>query len=185
MRIALVGPTHPIKGGVAQHTTVLATRLAALGHDVQIVSWRRQYPSRLYPGTQTVSAPEFESFEPTHRVLSWNRPLGWVRAARRLRNLDLVVFAHITQYQVAPYRTMIAALRGGRARTVVICHNVLPHERGRTDEFLVSQLLRAADRVLVHSDAQAAVAATLTSRPVLGRTHRPLHAPRLSTSGSG
>ena len=83
MRIAVVGPTHPFKGGVAQHTTVLAQQLVAAGHHVEIISWLRQYPQRLYPGKQTVEHPEFDLFEPTSRVLSWNRPDSWVRVARR------------------------------------------------------------------------------------------------------
>src|SRR5207302_10980948 len=99
MQIAIVGPTHPIKGGVSQHTTVLAERLVAAGHDVRIVSWLRQYPQRLYPGRQTVDKPEFEPFAATERTLSWNRPDSWIRSARRLRNVDLVEFAHITPVQ--------------------------------------------------------------------------------------
>lgn len=166
MRIAVVGPTHPIKGGVAQHTTVLAQRLVAAGHEVEIFSWLRQYPQRLYPGRQTVDQPEFDPFELTSRTLSWNRPDSWVRAARQLREVDLVVFAHITPVQVIPYRTMIATLHGGRARTAVICHNVLPHERGRADAGLVSLLLRSADLIVVHSEAQAAEARQLTGKPI-------------------
>jgi len=166
MRIAVVGPTHPFKGGVAQHTTVLAQQLVAAGHHVEIISWLRQYPQRLYPGKQTVEHPEFDLFEPTSRVLSWNRPDSWVRVARRLREVDLVVFAHITPVQVLPYRAMIATLHGGRARTAVICHNVLPHERSRVDASLVSLLLRGADLIVVHSEAQATEARRLTDKPV-------------------
>jgi glycosyltransferase involved in cell wall biosynthesis len=161
MRIAVVGPTHPFKGGIAQHTTVLAKHLADAGHQVEIVSWLRQYPKRLYPGQQTVQQREFAPFEATSRVLSWNGPLGWIRAARRLRRHDLVVFAHVTPVQVVPFRVMLAALRGGQARTAVICHNVLPHERSRVDEVLVRGLLNAVDTVIVHSSEQAQVAARL------------------------
>jgi glycosyltransferase involved in cell wall biosynthesis/SAM-dependent methyltransferase len=166
VRIAVVGPTHPIKGGIAQHTTVLARRLADAGHDVEIVSWLRQYPQWLYPGEQTVNAPEFPPFAATRRQLSWNRPDSWRREARRLRGADLVVFAHVTPVQAPAYLTMIASIRRGAARVAVICHNVLPHERRRTDVALVSRLLRAADLVLVHSAEQADVARSLTDRPV-------------------
>ena len=55
MQLTLVGPTHPYKGGVAQHTTTLAHQLAAAGHRVNLVSWSAQYPSALYPGVQRVS----------------------------------------------------------------------------------------------------------------------------------
>jgi glycosyltransferase involved in cell wall biosynthesis len=166
VRIAVVGPTYPIKGGVSQHTTMLAHRLAEAGHDVAIISWRRQYPSFLYPGRQTVDAPELRQFTPTNRVLSWNRPDTWVRAARRLRGVDLVVFAHITPVQVPPYWVMLRALRRDRTATVVICHNVLPHERRRFDEPLVRALLNATDRVLVHSSTEADLALALTDARV-------------------
>ena len=165
MRIAIVGPTHPIKGGVSQHTTVLANRLRAAGHEVEIVSWLRQYPQRLYPGVQTVERPEFEPFEPSRHTLSWNRPDSWWREGRRLRDRDLVVFAHITPVQVPPYLIMVRAL-SGHASTAVVCHNVLPHERGRFDERLVRALLRRADHVVVHSEQQRDEATALTSGPV-------------------
>jgi glycosyltransferase involved in cell wall biosynthesis len=167
MRVAIVGPTHPFKGGVAQHTTVLAKRLADAGHDVELVSWLRQYPKRLYPGRQEVDAPEFEPFEPTRRALSWNRPDTWIRVGRQLRNHDLVLIAHITPVQVAPYWTLLAALRGGRARSMIISHNVLPHERNRLDKHAVALLFGAADRIIAHSDSEAAIARELTRTRVV------------------
>jgi glycosyltransferase involved in cell wall biosynthesis/SAM-dependent methyltransferase len=167
MRIAIVGPTHPLKGGVSQHTTVLAYRLADAGHNVEIVSWRRQYPQRLYPGIQEVAAPEFEPFEPTRRLLSWNRPDTWISAGRQLRDHDMVLIAHITPFQVLPYRALIAALRGGRAQVVIISHNVLPHERSKIDKRAASLLFNAADRIVTHSDAEAATARTVTTTPIV------------------
>lgn len=167
MHIAIVGPTHPIKGGVSQHTTVLARRLAEAGHEVEIVSWSRQYPKRLYPGRQTVDEREFEAFEPTRRVLAWNRPDSWLRAARRIRDFDVAVFAHITPVQVPAYRAMMLAMRGGRARVIVVCHNVVPHERMPLDRLLVRSLLGAADRVVVHSDSEARLAAAITGTQIV------------------
>ena len=38
LRLAVVGPTHPYKGGVASHTTELCHELAEAGHDVTLVS---------------------------------------------------------------------------------------------------------------------------------------------------
>ena len=84
MRIALIGPAHPYKGGGARHTTELAHRLAAAGHDVIIESWRAQYPRRLYPGQQTVDVAEGEPYPRTYRRLAWYRPDGWLAAGRRL-----------------------------------------------------------------------------------------------------
>ena len=176
MRIALVGPAHPYKGGGARHTTELAHHLAAAGHDVIIESWRAQYPSRLYPGQQTVNVPEGAPYPRTLRRLAWYRPAGWLAEGRRLRPADLVVFVLLTPLQVPPYLAIMSRL-GRTPRTAVICHNVLPHERRPGDVPLVRALLRRADTVLTHSAAQAAQARALAPGATVRAVTMPPHLP--------
>jgi glycosyltransferase involved in cell wall biosynthesis len=176
MKIALVGPAHPYKGGGARHTTELAHRLAAAGHDVIIESWRAQYPSRLYPGQQTVDVPEGAPYPRTHRRLAWYRPDGWLAEGRRLRPADLVVFAYLTPLQAPPYLAIMAGLHR-HARTVVICHNVLPHERRPGDVPLTRALLGRADTVITHSAAQAAQARDLAPAATVRTARIPPHLP--------
>ncbi|MBM6400968.1 glycosyltransferase family 4 protein [Phycicoccus sp. MQZ13P-5] len=172
LRVALVGPTHPFKGGVAAHTTTLAHELADAGHDVTLVSWSHLYPSFLYPGEQAVpgGAPDVDPFPRTLRVLSWARPDTWLRAGRRLRDVDVVVLVHVVPAVVPAHLALLRAAGaggGGRGpRAVVVAHNVLPHETNPGDRQLVAALLRRADAVVVHSDEQARVAADLGARRV-------------------
>lgn len=165
MRIALVGPAFPYKGGGAQHTTELAHRLRAAGHEVVLESWKEQYPGFLYPGQQTIDVPEGELFPGTRRELSWRRPDGWYRVGRRLRSCDLVVFAVLSSVQVPAYLGLLRGI-GGRARTVALCHNVLPHEPKPYDRPLMRALLKRVDGVLVHSGQQAELARLLGTAPV-------------------
>ncbi|MEU5883256.1 glycosyltransferase family 4 protein [Spirillospora sp. NPDC047279] len=165
MRIAIVGPAFPYKGGGAHHTTELAHRLAAAGHEVVIESWRAQYPGFLYPGQQTIDEPEGEPFPGTRRALDWRRPDGWWRTGRSLRSYDLVVLAVLSPVQVPSYLGILSGLRRG-APVVALCHNVLPHERKPYDKPLMKALLKRVDGVLVHSEQQAGIARGLTARPV-------------------
>ncbi|MEO3871296.1 glycosyltransferase family 4 protein [Nonomuraea sp. B12E4] len=165
MRIVIVGPTYPYKGGGAQHTTELAHRLAGLGHDVVIESWRAQYPSFLYPGQQTISVPEGTPYPGTVRRLDWRRPDGWVAAGRRSRAADLVVLAVLSPVQVPAYLGILYGM-GRKVRTVALCHNVLPHERKPYDEPLMRALLKRVDGALTHSEPQAELARRLTGKPV-------------------
>jgi glycosyltransferase involved in cell wall biosynthesis len=164
VRIAIVGPAFPYKGGGAQHTTELAHRLTALGHDVVIESWRAQYPAFLYPGQQTITAPEGDPFPRVRRELDWRRPDGWVRLGRRLRGHDLVVLTLLSPVQVPAYLGILSGLRRG-APVVALCHNVLPHESKPYDRPLVKALLRRVDRVLAHSPEQAGLARSLSPVP--------------------
>lgn len=175
MRFSVIGPTHPYKGGVAQHTTQLAHRLADAGDDVTLESWLRQYPERLYPGQQRVTVPEMEPFPGTTYPLSWNRPDGWWRLGRRLRrSTDAVVLVLVSPVQAPALAVLARALRGG-PRVIALCHNVLPHERRGIDEKLVRAVLSRVDRVLVHADAEAELARTLTSAPVVVSPLPPPH----------
>ncbi len=184
MRIALIGPAHPYKGGGAQHTTELARHLAGAGHEVVIESWSRQYPAGLYPGgRQTVDVPDGAPFPGTRRDLSWRHPAGWVAAGRRLRDRDLVVFALLIPPQAIPYLAILAGLRGLRAgrrpgpRAVVICHNVLPHESRPADKQLTRLLLRRAGAALTHSAEEAARARALAPGALISTARMPPHLP--------
>lgn len=180
MKIAIVGPAHPYSGGSAQHTTELAHRLVATGHQVSLQSWRSQYPTALYPGQPTVDQPEVPLFPDTARSLAWYRPDGWWLTARRLgRRFDAVLLAVFTSVQVPVYLTMAITARRNGCRVVALCHNVLPHESHRFDKPLMGALLRHCDAVLVHSPAEAAIAAGLARTPV-EIAALPLHLPHAS-----
>ena len=164
MRIALIGPAHPDHGGAARHTTELAYRLAAAGHNVIIESWRAPDP---------VDAPDGDPYPRTRRRLAWYRPDTWIAAGRRLRSADLVVFALLSPAQVPSYLSVLAALVLGpdRPRTAVICHTALAAER------LTRTLLARADTVIVHSAAQAAQARALAPEVPIVIARMPPHLP--------
>jgi glycosyltransferase involved in cell wall biosynthesis len=167
VRISIIGPTYPSKGGPAQHATELAHRLTTAGHEVRLESWSAQYPAFLYPGAQAIAEPEYELFPRTSRTLSWRRPDSWWRMGRRLReSADAVVPFVYAPVQVPSYLGILAGLRGGRARTVALCNNVLPHERRPVDRVAMATLLRRVDAVFVHSEDQAVKARELTRAPV-------------------
>ena len=177
MRIAIVGPAFPYKGGGAHHTTELAHRLAAEGHEVTLESWKAQYPSFLYPGEQTISTPEGVPFAGTRRALAWYRPDGWFRTGRRLRSFDLVVLVVLSPVQIPAYLVMARALGRGGPRLVALCHNVLPHERKPYDVPLMRRLLRRADGALVHSAQQARLARDLAPDTPVLTADLPAHLP--------
>ena len=168
MRIALIGPTHPYKGGIAHHTTELAHHLQAAGHEVSLISWSSQYPSILYPRVQRVpdDKPEMSKFGNTTYPLSWKNPVGWMQVGRSLRGYDMVIVVFVTSIQAPAYLTMLQAMGKKHGQVVALCHNVLPHERKFFDKPLTQAVLRRVDKVLVHTPAQADVAKGLTKAEI-------------------
>jgi len=165
MRIAIIGPTHPYKGGIAHHTTELAHKLKKDGHDVQIISWSAQYPTFLYPGVQRVpdDKPETSVYPETTYDLSWKNPAGWLKVGRRLRKYDVVVVVFVNSIQAPAYLTMLKALgKNHKGQVIALCHNVLPHERRFFDLPLTRAVLSRVDKLIVHTPAQADVAREIT-----------------------
>ncbi len=166
MKIAIVGPTHPYKGGIAKHTTELARQLQLAGHNVVIESWKHQYPW-FYPGTQRVKVPEIPPFENVRQHLSWRNPFSWLAAGKRQKKYDQIIFVWWVPTFHGPIYRVISWVAGNKPQKTVLCHNVLPHEPRPGDTFFAKQLMRRADKILVHTDEQAKVAQRLTSKPVV------------------
>jgi glycosyltransferase involved in cell wall biosynthesis len=167
VRMTLIGPAFPWRGGIPLLTTDLAHRLTAAGHDVRLRTWSRQGPARLLPAQRyPLAAPESGIYPTEPEPLSWRNPLHWWRAGRRAAaESEVVVLIFYTTVQ-APALWAIARLAGRHANVVVICANAVPHESRPGDRPLAALLMRAADAVVVHTTAEREALAGLTDRPV-------------------
>lgn len=57
MKIVILGPAHPYRGGIAALNERLAIQFIREGHEVTIFNFKLQYPDFLFPGktnTQTM-----------------------------------------------------------------------------------------------------------------------------------
>lgn len=163
MRVTLVGPAYPWRGGLPLLVTDLAHRLAVEGHAVRVRTWTHQAPARLLP-TLALTAAEGTVY-PADPVLSWRNPVrGW-QVGRAAAASDLVIVVHYTTIQ-APVLWAVARAAHRRARVVAICANAVPHEPRPGDRPLTALLLRAVDAAVVHTEAERRALAALTDRPV-------------------
>jgi glycosyltransferase involved in cell wall biosynthesis len=78
-----------------------------------------------------------------------------------------VIFMYNSPVQVASYLSILKALKGSGARTVVIAHNVTPHESHIGDRALTRALFRRVDAILVHGPDQVVEAGGLSEKQVL------------------
>ena len=157
MRIALVGPTYPFRGGIAHHTTLLCKALRAK-HDVRFYTFSRQYPQWLFPGkTDRDSSRDVAIREPAEAVLDGLNPFSWRRAARRIVAFgpDLVIIPWWTSFFALPFRTVARAVRKRTSTPVLfICHNVVEHERRLYGTAPTRLALREGHIFIVHSEEE-------------------------------
>src|SRR5688572_11327362 len=154
MRIALVGPLHPWRGGIAQYLGLLGDALLGRA-EVRGISFTRQYPEWLFPGKSQFDphapSPQF----PVDRVLDSINPLSWPRAARRLDAFGpgLIVLKWWLPFFGPAFSRTVAPLRRDGTRVALICDNLVPHERRLGDDLFTRMMLRQSDGYLVMSDS--------------------------------
>ncbi len=155
-RIALVGPMHPYRGGIAHFTEKTVEGLAGRGHDVVPVNFWRQYPTLLFPGeTQYDSADDASAVVgEAPRLLDSLNPLTWLRTAQHLRQRgsDAVVFQYWMPFFAPAYGIVARLLRWAGIPSFAVVHNALPHERHFGDEGLSRFFFQACDGLIVMSD---------------------------------
>jgi glycosyltransferase involved in cell wall biosynthesis len=156
MRIVLVGPAYPLRGGIAQYLAILYQKLREQGHDVLFVSFIKQFPEWLFPGkTQMESSKDVIDVHPVARFA----PLGmrsWWRTFREIRKFDpdVVVFKFWMPFFGPGYWAVQRWVRRHtRAKIVYILDNVIPHERRFGDKFLTRLAFSQTDHFLAQSHA--------------------------------
>ncbi len=156
MRIVLVGPVYPYRGGIAHYTTMLCRTLRDRGHDVLMVSFKRQYPQWLFPGKsdKDPSKKPLEVEGARYWIDSLN-PLTWLTTFWRMWRFgpDVIVLQWWTSFW-APVWSLIGALTRLLLRRPIsfICHNVLPHEAMWYDPALAKLALRWGNVFLVQCE---------------------------------
>jgi glycosyltransferase involved in cell wall biosynthesis len=154
VKISLVGPTHPFRGGIAQHTTLLFRHLRTR-HQVRFYAFKRQYPAWLFPGKSDrdpSQAPLIE--EGAERLLDSLNPLSWIRVSRRIiaDQPDLVVIPWWTFFWTPQFLTVCWLVSFfSKARFLFVCHNVYDHEASAISRLCARLVLRRGDCLIVHS----------------------------------
>jgi len=165
MRAVLVGPAYPYRGGIAHYTTRLCQTLRERGHDVLMVSFKRQYPQWLFPG-RSDKDPSREPFkvESARYWIDSLNPGSWLTTFRRISRYkpDVLIMQWWTTFWAPAWWTVGMLNRLFlRKPLVYICHNVLPHEARWWDPWLTRLVLRWGTRFIVQSPAERSRLATL------------------------
>jgi glycosyltransferase involved in cell wall biosynthesis len=156
MRIVLIGPVYPYRGGIAHHTTMLERSLRTGGHDVLVISFSRQYPRWLYPGVSDKD-PSHSPFTIRGEYLLdpiylWT----WQKAIKRILTYKphLVAIQWWTTFWALPFSYITNVLRKNHIPATYIIHNVLPHEQRVWDRWLARVALGNVKRIIVQSPTE-------------------------------
>jgi D-inositol-3-phosphate glycosyltransferase len=165
MRIVIVGTAYPLRGGIAHYVALLAETLRKRGHEVDVLTFSRQYPKLLFPGKSQEEAGAAEGAEintqRAEQVIDSINPITWMKAGwiAAKKKPDMIIFKFWLPF-FAPAYGVIARIAKRRAkkegrdcRIVFIADNVIPHEKRPGDIALTRYAFRSVDCFVVQSDS--------------------------------
>jgi glycosyltransferase involved in cell wall biosynthesis len=155
MKIIIIGPAFPWRGGIAHHTNTLASHLKKK-HNAEVVTFRRQYPKLFFPGKSQYD-PSGKALDlPVSELIDSINPFNWILMAFKIRKkkADLIIFAYSLPF-FGPCFGTIAAIARCRANTkaLFLCHNIIPHEHRIGDKIFTKFAFAFSDYFLVQSAA--------------------------------
>jgi glycosyltransferase involved in cell wall biosynthesis len=153
--VVIIGPGHPLRGGLASFNQRLAVEFIREGFDCKIYSFSLQYPEFMFPGTtQYSSEPAPEGLTILPRINSVN-PLNWLSVGRELRRMrpDIIVVRYWLPLMGPALGTILRQVRKNRhTRIIAITDNVIPHEKRPGDKPFTKYFLKACDAYITMSE---------------------------------
>ncbi len=156
MKIVIISPANPLRGGIAASSERLALEMQTIGHEVVIFSFSLQYPEFLFPGkTQFTTDPAPPDLDIRAKINSIN-PFNWVWVARKIvrERPDRIVCRFWLPF-LAPCLGSILRLvklfSGKKIHRTALVDNIVPHEKRFGDRWFARFFVRSCDDFVVMS----------------------------------
>ena len=146
--VVLIGPAHPLRGGLATFNERLIREYRANGSDACIYTFSLQYPSLLFPGKTQISSEPAPRDLPIYIKVNSINPFNWIKTGLELRKLrpDLVIVKFWMPFMAPCFGTICRIIRGNNhSRIITIIDNIIPHEHRPGDRLLSSYWIGSVD----------------------------------------
>lgn len=152
MKITLLGPAWPYRGGIAEFSNRLARQFSVENHEADLVTFTLQYPGFLFPGKTQYSESDAPPDLRIRRMVNSVNPWNWLSVGTILKKEkpDLLLLRFWLPF-MGPALGTIARIVRSNHHTRVICvfDNVVPHEKRPGDRMLTSYFTKSIDGAIV------------------------------------
>ena len=154
-KVVIIGPGHPLRGGLATFNQRLAKEFIDQGDDCSIYSFSLQYPSFLFPGkTQYSNEPAPEGIT-IHSLINSINPFNWIKVGNRLKKErpDIIIVRYWLPFMGPALGTILRRVRKNRhTKIICIADNIIPHEKRIGDKPFTEYFLKSCDAFITMSE---------------------------------
>ena len=131
-KVIIIGPAHPLRGGLASFDERLANQFQQQHFDTTIYTFALQYPDFLFPGTTQYSSEPAPSDIKIKVCINSVNPFNWIKVGNELRKLKPAII--VVRYWLPLMGPCLGSIlrivkKNKLTKVVCIADNVIPHEK--------------------------------------------------------
>ena len=172
--VIIIGPAHPLRGGLASFNERLARQFQDEGLNTTIYTFSLQYPSFLFPGTTQYSTEPPPQDVSIKVCINSINPINWIRVGLELKKMrpQLIVVRYWLPFMGPCLGTILRIVHLNKyTKIVCIADNVLPHEKRPGDTAFTRYFTKAIDGFIAMSDKVLQDLKKFTKKPALKVVH--------------
>lgn len=153
MKIAILSPFYPFRGGLAQLNARLYTELSK-NNTVKAFTFTTLYPDCLFPGkTQFVTEDDSPQKIDSSRILSTINPFSYFKTAKEINKFspDILIIPYWMSF-FAPAFGSVCRFLNKKIKILSLVHNAISHERVFMEKPLAKFFFNRCDAFLVMSE---------------------------------
>jgi glycosyltransferase involved in cell wall biosynthesis len=153
--VVIIGPAHPLRGGLASYDERLAKEFMEEGCSVKIYTFSLQYPGFLFPGTTQFST------EPAPKNLNINvcinsiNPINWLLIGNEIKKQqpDIIIVRYWLPFMGPCLGSILRIVkRNKHTKVVCIADNIIPHEKRVGDGPFTRYFVKPVDAFISMSE---------------------------------
>jgi len=147
LKVVIIGPAHPLRGGIADFNEALCRGFLDAGIEAGIFSFSYQYPSFLFPGTSQYTKDKAPGDLNIHSTIHSLNPFSWRNTAKKIisEKPDFVLVRYWLPFMAPALGSICRKIRKKGIKVIAITDNVIPHEKRPGDKQLTKYFLNSCD----------------------------------------
>ena len=173
-KVIIIGPAHPLRGGLASFNERLARQFQSQGFDTSIYTFSLQYPSFLFPGTTQYST-EPKPLDLNIKVcINSINPFSWIKVGLELKKIqpDIIVVRYWLPFMGYCLGTILRIVkRNKHTKIICIADNIIPHEKRFGDTQFTKYFVKPIDAFITMSKKVMQDLKKFTNKPAQQIVH--------------
>lgn len=173
-KVIIIGPAHPLRGGLSTFNERLARQFLNEGHQACIYSFSLQYPGFLFPGTTQYSDQPAPKDLEIHTKINSVNPLNWFVVGNEIKKQkpDIIIVRFWIPLMGPCLGTILRIIKKNKhTRVICIADNVIPHEKRIGDTAFTRYFVKPVDAFVTMSEKVLGDLRLFTSKKALLTMH--------------